>query len=96
MVIWLVPLRNTTEQLDGTVIFAGKPEPAIYRDVLKRAADSDLGRDALKRRLAANSDGLPTIFKGALTTALMHISCGWHSCKGVWPIKNVADKSVKL
>lgn len=51
-------------QLGGQVIYAGKPEPAIYQQALVTAARL-AGHPLAKGRLLAIGDGLPTDIKGA-------------------------------
>lgn len=51
-------------QLGGQVIYAGKPEPAIYQEALAAAARL-AGHPLAKGRLLAIGDGLPTDIKGA-------------------------------
>lgn len=64
MVICAGSIAQHYSQLGGTVIFAGKPEAAIYDEALKKAA-SLVGRDIPKSRILAVGDGLPTDIKGA-------------------------------
>jgi HAD superfamily hydrolase (TIGR01459 family) len=51
-------------ELGGTVVFAGKPEAAIYDMALSRMVDI-AGRGMPKSRVLAIGDGLPTDIKGA-------------------------------
>lgn len=64
MVICAGSIAQRYAQLGGKVSFAGKPEPAIYEEALRRAA-SLTGRDIPKSRLLAIGDGLATDIKGA-------------------------------
>ena len=64
MVICAGSIAQYYKQLGGKVTFAGKPELAIYDEVLRRAAMLT-GRDVQKGRLLAIGDGLPTDIKGA-------------------------------
>lgn len=64
MVICAGSIAQRYAHLGGKVSFAGKPEPAIYEEALRRAA-SLTGRDIPKSRLLAIGDGLATDIKGA-------------------------------
>jgi len=64
MVICAGAIAQCYTQLGGKVTFAGKPEPAIYDEALRRAATL-AGRDVPTGRLLAIGDGLPTDIKGA-------------------------------
>lgn len=64
MVICAGSIAQRYALLGGKVSFAGKPEPAIYEEALKRAA-ALTGRDIPKSRLLAIGDGLATDIKGA-------------------------------
>jgi len=50
--------------MGGAVVFAGKPDAAIYVEALRQAADTT-GRNIAKGKLLAVGDGLPTDVKGA-------------------------------
>lgn len=94
MVICAGSIAQYYRQLGGTVIFAGKPEPAIYRESLKSAATL-MGRDALKGRLLAIGDGLPTDIKGAADNGFdAYFVAGGIHAKEFGPL-NVADNAVK-
>lgn len=64
MVICAGSIAQRYAHLGGKVSFAGKPEPSIYDEALRRAA-SLTGRDIPKSRLLAIGDGLATDIKGA-------------------------------
>ena len=64
MVICAGSIAQRYAHLGGKVSFAGKPEPAIYEEALRRAA-ALAGRDIPKSRLLAIGDGLATDIKGA-------------------------------
>jgi HAD superfamily hydrolase (TIGR01459 family) len=64
MVICAGSIAQRYSHLGGKVSFAGKPEPSIYDEALRRAA-SLTGRDIPKSRLLAIGDGLATDIKGA-------------------------------
>ena len=64
MVICAGSIAQRYAHLGRKVSFAGKPEPAIYEEALRRAA-SLTGRDIPKSRLLAIGDGLATDIKGA-------------------------------
>ena len=64
MVICAGSIAQRYAQLGGKVIFAGKPEAALYDAASKRVAIL-AGRDIPKSRLLAVGDGLPTDIKGA-------------------------------
>jgi HAD superfamily hydrolase (TIGR01459 family) len=64
MVICAGSIAQRYTQLGGTVIYAGKPQAAIYEEALKKTA-SLAGRVVPKSRLLAVGDGLPTDIKGA-------------------------------
>jgi HAD superfamily hydrolase (TIGR01459 family) len=64
MVICAGSIAQRYAQLGGKVSFAGKPEPAIYNEALRRAATLT-GRDIPRSRLLAIGDGLLTDIKGA-------------------------------
>ncbi|WP_083444970.1 TIGR01459 family HAD-type hydrolase [Pseudorhodobacter aquimaris] len=64
MVICAGSIAQRYAQLGGKVIFAGKPEAAIYDEALREAADI-AGRNIPKSRLLAVGDGLLTDIKGA-------------------------------
>lgn len=64
MVICAGSIAQRYAHLGGKLSFAGKPEPAIYEEALKRAA-ALAGRDIPKSRLLAIGDGLATDIKGA-------------------------------
>lgn len=64
MVICAGSIARLYAQMGGAVVFAGKPEAAIYDEALRQAADIT-GRSIAKSRLLAIGDGLPTDIKGA-------------------------------
>jgi len=64
MVICAGSIAQRYAQLSGKVSFAGKPEPTIYDEALRRAA-ALTGRDIPKSRLLAIGDGLATDITGA-------------------------------
>ena len=64
MVICAGSIAQHYVHLGGKVIFAGKPEAAIYDEALRTAANF-AGHDVPKGRLLAIGDGLPTDMKGA-------------------------------
>ena len=64
MVICAGSIAQRYAQLGGKVSFAGKPEPTIYDEALRRAA-ALTGRDIPKSRLLAIGDGLATDITGA-------------------------------
>ncbi|MCX7565569.1 TIGR01459 family HAD-type hydrolase [Sulfitobacter sp. F26169L] len=64
MVICAGSIAQRYAHMGGKVSFAGKPEPSIYDEALRRAA-SLTGRDIPKSRLLAIGDGLATDIKGA-------------------------------
>lgn len=64
MVICAGSIAQRYAHLGGKVSFAGKPQPAIYEEALRRAAFLT-GRDIAKSRLLAIGDGLATDIKGA-------------------------------
>lgn len=57
-------LAQLYEALDGRVLMAGKPHPAIYDLALERAA-SQLGRAVERSRVLCVGDGLGTDIRGA-------------------------------
>ena len=63
MVICAGSIAQRYAHLGGKVSFAGKPEPAIYEEALRRAASLTC-RDIPKSRLLAIGDGLATDIKG--------------------------------
>ncbi|WP_121066381.1 TIGR01459 family HAD-type hydrolase [Chachezhania antarctica] len=64
MVICAGSIAQRYVALGGKVVFAGKPEAAIYDDALIRA-NGLAGRTLRKRHLLAIGDGLPTDIMGA-------------------------------
>jgi HAD superfamily hydrolase (TIGR01459 family) len=57
-------LAQLYEALDGKVVMAGKPHPAIYQLALAKAAEQ-LGRPVDRKRVLCVGDGLPTDVRGA-------------------------------
>jgi HAD superfamily hydrolase (TIGR01459 family) len=64
MVICAGSIAQRYAQMGGAVVFAGKPEAAIYHEARDRI-DEIAGRKIPKSRLLAVGDGLPTDIKGA-------------------------------
>lgn len=64
MVICAGSIAQSYARLGGKVTYAGKLEPAIYDEALRRAAIL-AGHDVPKRRLLVIGDGLLTDMKGA-------------------------------
>lgn len=64
MVICAGSIAQRYAQMGGAVIYAGKPEAAIYDEARSRLSDL-AGRDVSKNRILAIGDGLPTDIKGA-------------------------------
>ena len=64
MVICAGSIAQRYAQLGGSVVFAGKPEAAIYDAALKKLAEV-AGHEVAKARVLVIGDGLPTDIKGA-------------------------------
>lgn len=64
MVICAGSIAKRYAQLGGSVLYAGKPEAAIYEEALRKVAHLE-GRAVPKDRILAIGDGLQTDIKGA-------------------------------
>ncbi|SHF29572.1 HAD-superfamily class IIA hydrolase, TIGR01459 [Litoreibacter ascidiaceicola] len=94
MVICAGSIAQRYAQMGGRVTYAGKPEPAIYDEALRRAAILT-GRDIPKCCVLAIGDGLPTDIKGAADSGLdaYFVASGIHASE--FGALNVADNAVK-
>jgi HAD superfamily hydrolase (TIGR01459 family) len=77
-------LAQLYEALDGRVLMAGKPHPAIYDLALQRAAER-LGRPVDRSRVLCIGDGLGTDIRGANAQKLdaLFIANGIHGAESV-------------
>ncbi len=73
-------LAQVYERFGGKVLYAGKPHPAVYRDVFEMAAKLR-GKPVEKIRALAIGDGVKTDLKGAVNEGIdcLFIAGGIHS-----------------